>query len=80
MSARDWTEKLFDYVTYTPQFNSTGQPAISLPLHMSSDGLPVGVQVGTKMGGEATLLRVAAQLEEAMPWRDRKPGYLFAAD
>lgn len=64
---------LLDYVPITPLQNATGQPAISLPLHWSADGLPVGVMFTGRMSEEATLLRLAAQLEEARPWKDRRP-------
>ncbi len=64
---------ILDYVPFTPLQNATGQPAISLPLHWSADGLPVGVMFTGRMGDEATLLRLAAQLELARPWIGRKP-------
>jgi amidase len=58
---------------YTPTFNMTGQPSLSLPLGMSAGGLPIGMMFTARYGDEATLFRLAAQLEEARPWRDRKP-------
>ena len=62
-----------DTFPFTMQCNVTGQPAISLPLAMSRDGLPVGVQLAARYGDEAMLLRIAAQLEQLMPWHQRKP-------
>ncbi len=58
---------------YTAPFNLTGQPAISLPLHWSAGGLPVGVHLVGPYGREDLLVRVAAQLEQAAPWTDRRP-------
>ena len=52
-------------------FNVTGQPANSLPLHESDDGLPVGVQLAANMGHDELLLQLSATLEQAMPWADR---------
>lgn len=54
-------------------FNVTGQPAISLPLHQSAEGLPIGVQLVAAWGREDLLIRVAAALEDAIAWRDRRP-------
>jgi amidase len=58
---------------YTSFFNMAGQPAISLPLHWSSDGMPMGVQLGAAYAREDVLIRLAAQLEEARPWSARIP-------
>lgn len=62
-----------EVVPFTPPFNVTGQPAISLPLHWNDAGLPIGVQLVAAFGREDILLRVAAQLEVAQPWTERRP-------
>lgn len=61
---------------FTLPFNVTGQPAISLPLHQTPTGLPVGVQLVAGMGREDLLIRLASGLEAAMPWHDRRPPVL----
>ena len=58
---------------FTPPFNMTGQPSISLPLAWSQDGLPIGMMFTARYADEATLLNLATQLEEAMPWAHRRP-------
>ncbi|HKT01106.1 MAG TPA: amidase family protein, partial [Rugosimonospora sp.] len=67
-------QRITSFIPYTGQFNMTGQPAISLPLHWTPDGLPVGVQLVAGYGREDLLIRVASQLEQAAPWADRHPG------
>jgi amidase len=61
------------WVVYTPAFNMSGQPAISLPLHWNDAGLPIGVQLVAAYGREDVLVRVASQLEAAHPWAQRTP-------
>jgi amidase len=68
-----------DYMPYTHQFNVSGQPAMSVPLHWSDDDLPIGVQFAARVGEEATLFRLAAQLEEAEPWDQRRPPHCVEA-
>jgi amidase len=65
--------KVMRHVFFTRPFNITGQPAISLPLHWTPEGLPVGVQLVAAMGREDLLIRVASQLEKGLPWIDRLP-------
>lgn len=65
--------RLRSILQYTAQFNVTGQPAISLPLHWSADGLPIGVQFVAAANREDVLVRIASQLEAAAPWRDKVP-------
>ena len=66
-------QPIADYVPFTPIQNATGQPAISLPLYWNAAGLPIGVMFTGRFGDEATLLRLAAQLEQARSWKDRHP-------
>jgi amidase len=63
----------FLFTPFTAIFNVTGQPATSLPLHRNDDGLPIGVQFVGRPFAEATLVRLAAQVEQARPWIDYRP-------
>ena len=65
--------KVFEAVPFTAIFNATGQPAMSVPLSWNADGLPIGTQIVGRFGDEATLFRVAGQLERARPWFERRP-------
>ena len=69
---RTWREA-FEWAGYTQLANMTGAPAMSVPLHWTPEGLPVGIHMSAGFGGEALLLRLAAQLEEAAPWSHRRP-------
>jgi amidase len=73
LDARGWTEKVFRYYPFTALFNMTGQPAISLPLHRDAHELPIGMQFAARYGDEATLIRIARQLEQAHPWPQLAP-------
>lgn len=64
---------------FTAIFNITGQPAVSIPLHWTADGVPVGVQLVAPFGREDLLIRIAAQLEKAAPWAERTPPVFAAA-
>ncbi|HYU86951.1 MAG TPA: amidase [Kribbellaceae bacterium] len=61
------------FMPFSPLYNVTGGPSISLPLHWTDEGLPIGIMLGARYGDEATLLALSAQLEAAQPWHDRRP-------
>lgn len=72
-AAEQIAQSLFDWLPYTPVFNFTGEPAMSVPLYWTEDDLPVGVQFAARTGNDATLFGLAAQLEAAQPWFTRRP-------
>jgi amidase len=73
---RPLAAQTFEFVPWTPVFNVTGQPAMSVPLHWNREGLPIGMHFVGRWGDETTLFRLAGQLERAKPWFDKAPaGY-----
>jgi amidase len=66
-------KRVFDWIACPPVFNVTGQPAMSVPLAWSASGLPIGIHFAGRFGDEATLYRLAGQLETARPWFNRRP-------
>ncbi len=68
-----WTKHIFGYCPFTPLFNATGHPGVSLPLATSSKGLPIGIQFVGQWAREDMLFQLSGQIEEARPWADRKP-------
>ncbi len=72
-SMKVFMKEITEFGPYTALYNVTGQPSMSVPLHWTPDGLPVGVMFSARFGDEATLFRLAAQLEKARPWAGRTP-------
>jgi amidase len=70
---REQFDRAARFTPFTAAFNVTGQPAVSLPLHWTDDGLPIGVQLVGPPLGEALLFRISSQLEAARPWLNRRP-------
>jgi amidase len=66
-------QRAAEFVPFTPTLNGTGQPAMSVPLYWNDEGLPIGVHFAARFGDEATLFRLAAQLEQARPWAGKRP-------
>jgi amidase len=77
--ASSWIDELFVHIPFTPIANMTGQPSISLPLGQADDGMPIGVMLTAQTLREDLLFALAAQLEEAQPWRERRPATHAAA-
>lgn len=73
LEPREMNRRQSEVFPFTPPFNFSGQPSLSLPLATSRSGLPIGMMFTARFADEATLLRLAAQLEKEAPWRDRRP-------
>ncbi|HCL65066.1 MAG TPA: amidase [Rhizobium sp.] len=71
--ANQLAAETFEFIPWTPVFNVTGQPAMSVPLFWSKDNLPIGMHFVGRFADEETLFRLAGQLEQARPWKDRWP-------
>lgn len=69
----NYMKQVMPDIMFTAALNMSGQPAISLPLHWTREGLPLGTQFIGRIGDEATLLRLAGQIEVALPWKARRP-------
>ena len=69
----NWWKEIAEFSPYTALYNASGQPSMSVPLHWTADGLPVGVLFSSAFGEDATLLRLVAQLDNAQPWSNRRP-------
>ncbi|PGT76579.1 amidase [Bacillus sp. AFS040349] len=69
----EYVNRLNEWVPYTPLANTTGCPAMSVPLFWNKENLPIGVHFMAPLGDEATLFQLAGQLEQARPWKDKKP-------
>jgi Asp-tRNA(Asn)/Glu-tRNA(Gln) amidotransferase A subunit family amidase len=75
-SIADYGRDVSEFGPYTAIYNVTGQPSMSVPLHWSADGLPIGVMFSGRFGDDAMLLRLASQLEKAKPWAGIRPGVI----
>jgi amidase len=73
LAPREVSRRQGQVFPYTPPFNVSGQPSMSLPLAWSKSGLPIGMMFSARYADEATLFRLAAQLEKEAPWKDRRP-------
>lgn len=69
----NWWKEITEFSPYTALYNASGQPSMSVPLHWTADGLPVGVLFSSPFGEDGTLIRLAAQLETAKPWVGCRP-------
>ncbi|WP_299027812.1 amidase [uncultured Sulfitobacter sp.] len=67
---------VFEYSPFCAAFNASGQPAASVPIHWTADGLPVGIHLAAPFGDDATLISLCAELEQAAPWAQKRPNML----
>ena len=70
---QNYAKKFREYSGFTAFYNGTGAPSMSVPLHRTASGLPIGIMMSADWGQDALLLRLAAQIEQAAPWQRRAP-------
>ena len=75
LSVKSWFDQLFMHIPFTPLYNQTGLPAMSVPLCLSKEKLPIGMQFGARLGNESILFQLAGQLEKTNTWHNRKPNF-----
>ena len=73
LTVESWFDQLFAHIPFTPLYNQTGIPAMTVPLCWSLEKLPIGIQFGAKLGDESTLFQLAGQLERSHSWHHYKP-------
>ena len=73
MTVEEWVLERRRWSGNTAMCNVTGQPSITIPLETSRSGLPIGIEIDGRIGNDALVLSLAAQLERAKPWKDRRP-------
>ena len=75
LTVESWFDQLFTHIPFTPLYNQTGLPAMTIPLCWSSKNLPIGIQFGARLGDESTLFQLAGQLERSYSWHHYKPQF-----
>lgn len=75
LSPEETLQRVMGWIAPCPPFNASGQPAIAIPASLDENGLPIGIQLVGRPAADATMITLAAQIEAAKPWRDRRPNF-----